>query len=96
MALKADKLFDMMKPHLEKNGAEMVKKLGFIYCFEVYKKKGDKPKAWTINLKDGTGSFAEGRVKIFLGQTKIFFRLAKSMLLSLSVTMIASSYPKES
>ena len=62
MALKADKLFDMMQPHLDKNGAEMVKKLGFVYAFEVFKKKGDKPKVWTINLKEGNGSLTEGRV----------------------------------
>ena len=66
MALKAEKLFEMMKPHLDTNGEAMVAKLGFVYCFEVYKKKGDKPKAWTINLKDGKGSFAEGRVRNWL------------------------------
>ena len=63
MALKADSMFALMKPHLEKNGEEYVKKLGFVYCFEVYKKKGDKPKSWTINLKEGKGSMHEGRVK---------------------------------
>jgi len=62
MALKADKLFELMPAHLEKNGAAMVKKLGFVYAFEVYKKKGDKPKVWTINLKEGNGSLHEGRV----------------------------------
>merc|ERR1711976_1002817 len=80
MALKAEKLFELMKPHLEKEGEAMVKKLGFVYCFEVFKKKGDKPKAWTVNLKEGKGSMSEGRV----GKIDATFTLSDDDVVKLS------------
>jgi putative sterol carrier protein len=53
--MKADKLFEDMKPHLAKTGEELKKKVGFVYAFEVFKNKGDTPQVWTVNLKDKVG-----------------------------------------
>ena len=62
MALKAEKLFEMMTPHLEKNGEDFVKKLKAVYAFEIFKKKGDTPQVWTVDLKNGKGTMTKGRV----------------------------------
>lgn len=62
MPAKADKLFELMIPHLEQHGAEFVKKLGAIYQFQIFVKKGDKPKVWTVDLKNGNGALTDGEV----------------------------------
>jgi hypothetical protein len=62
MPAKAEKLFELMIPHLEKNGADFVKRLGAVYQFQIFEKKGDKPRVWTIDLKNGNGAIADGEV----------------------------------
>jgi hypothetical protein len=62
MPAKAQKLFELMVPHLEKNGPDFVKKLQAIYQFQVFEKKGDTPTIWTVDLKNGNGSISDGEV----------------------------------
>ena len=61
MSLKAKELFDRMVPHIEKYGAEVVKKVQSVYAFEIRAKKGAKPTTWTIDLKNDSGSITEGK-----------------------------------
>lgn len=58
MGLKAAELFDAMVPHLEHKGADVVKKVGAVFHFEVREKKTDEPTVWTVNLKTGKGKSA--------------------------------------
>ena len=44
-----------MVPILEKNGKEIVDKVGCVYHFELRKAKGDKPTFVTVDLKNGNG-----------------------------------------
>ena len=61
MSLKVAALFDKMSPYLKTNGAEAVKKVGFVYHFEVAAEKGKEPVVWTVDLKNGTGSIKNGK-----------------------------------
>ena len=61
MALKVATAFDKMIPHLTASGAEVVKKVGFIYHFEIAAKKGDEPVYWTVDLKNGSGSIKNSK-----------------------------------
>ncbi|CAG9316947.1 unnamed protein product [Blepharisma stoltei] len=62
MALKSEKLFNEMAPILQTTGADLVKKIGAIYHFEILAAPGAEPVVFTIDLKNGNGSFAKGRV----------------------------------
>ena len=55
MALKSEELFEKMGPILEKSGAEIVKKIGATYLFEIRKDKSSEPTHFTIDLKNGNG-----------------------------------------
>ena len=55
MALKSEEVFNKMAPLLEKQGAEIVKKVGAVYLFELRKDKTSDPVYFTVNLKDGNG-----------------------------------------
>ena len=55
MALKSSAIFDKINPILEKSGADIVKKVGAIFLFEIRATKDAAPVYYTINLKDGTG-----------------------------------------
>ena len=63
MSLVAEKIFDQMTPYLETRGEEFVKKLNAIYQFHIFKKKGDKPVIFTVDLKNGKGSMTKGDVR---------------------------------
>ena len=54
-------LFKKMEPMLATHGAEVVKKVGCVYHFELRAKKGDKPTYITLDLKNGNGKIAEGK-----------------------------------
>jgi putative sterol carrier protein len=59
MSLKSEKIFDHYKQILKEgsgNFTDLVKKVNGIFAFEVYKKKGDQVKIWTIDLKNGNGA----------------------------------------
>ena len=54
-------IFKRMAPVLEKNGAEIVKKVGCIYHFELRKEKTDSPSYVTVDLKNGNGNVTFSR-----------------------------------
>mmetsp|Transcript_84637 Transcript_84637/g.116914 ORF Transcript_84637/g.116914 Transcript_84637/m.116914 type:complete len:119 (-) Transcript_84637:127-483(-) len=62
MSLKSVAMFKQMEPLLATHGADMVKKVGCAYHFELRAKKGDKPVYITLDLKSGNGKIAEGKV----------------------------------
>jgi len=49
MALKAEKIFDLMTEHLKSN-KDAIKKVGGVLHFEIALKKGDEPVVWTVDL----------------------------------------------
>ncbi len=51
-----------MSEGMAKYGPEMVKKVGFVYAFEIREKKGGSPTTFTIDLKNGNGQFKEGKI----------------------------------
>ena len=59
--MKIEAVFDKIKPLLEKSGADIVKKVGYVYHFEIAPKKGDAPVVWTLDLKNGNGSLTKGK-----------------------------------
>ena len=61
MPLQVAAAFDKMVPFLKENGAEAVKKVGFIYHFEIAPAKGKAPEFWTVDLKNGTGSIKNSK-----------------------------------
>ncbi|CAM6006366.1 unnamed protein product [Sphagnum balticum] len=61
MALKVASAFDKMAPYLKEHGAEAVKKVGFLYHFEIAPVKGQEPQYWTVDLKNGNGSIHNGK-----------------------------------
>lgn len=61
MALKSAAIFEQMEPFLKEKGAEVVKKVGAVFFFEVAKAKGETPQVWTVDLKNGTGSIKKGK-----------------------------------
>jgi len=61
--LKSETLFDTMAPFLKTpEGAAVVKKIQAVYHFELSAKKGDAPVFFTVDLKNGEGSVAKGKV----------------------------------
>ena len=60
MEVKTKELFSLLTPHIKTHGAEFVKRVGFKYHFEVLK-NGKEVFTFTIDLKKGTGSVAEGK-----------------------------------
>ena len=55
MALKSEKIFELMDVHIKEHGPELVKKAGAVFYFEILKSKGDEPKTWTLDLKNDKG-----------------------------------------
>ena len=60
--LKSEALFQKMVPLLATNGAEFVKKVGAVFHFEIKKDKDSQPVIFTVDLKNGNGAFANGKV----------------------------------
>ena len=61
MSLKTASCFEKMKPYLKASGADVVKKVGFVYHFEIAPSKGKQPTTWTVDLKNGSGSIQDGK-----------------------------------
>ena len=61
MTLKTAAAFDKMVPYMKEQGAEMCKKIGFVYHFEIAPAKGKPPTVWTVDLKNGNGSIKQGK-----------------------------------
>jgi putative sterol carrier protein len=56
---------------LAEQGTEIVKKIGFVYQFEIAPEKGKPPVVWTLDLKNGSGSMTKGKV----GKADVTFAL---------------------
>ena len=66
MPLKTTQLFKKMADLLQNNpdkGKPIVDKLQAVYLFEVREKKGAKPTYFTVDLKNGNGKVAEGKIE---------------------------------
>ncbi len=61
MPLKISSTFDKMEPYLKAEGPSVVKKVGFVYHFEIAEAKGKAPETWTVDLKTGSGSIKKGK-----------------------------------
>jgi putative sterol carrier protein len=61
MAMKIEAVFDKLTPLLEKGGADIVKKVGYVYHFEISPAKGKPATVWTLDLKNGNGSLTKGK-----------------------------------
>ena len=61
MTLKTAAAFEKMAPFLKEQGADLVKKVGFVYHFEIAPAKGQSPTFWTVDLKNGSGSIKNGK-----------------------------------
>jgi len=59
--LKSQAIFDSMAPLLKDHGADMVKKVGAVFHFEVRAAAGDEPTYFTVDLKNGDGSYTPGK-----------------------------------
>ena len=58
MPLKSVAMFEKIAPLLEKQGAEVVAKVGAVYHWELREKKGDEPVFVTVDLKNGNGKIS--------------------------------------
>ena len=61
MPLQSVEVFTKMGAALEKHGAEVVKKVGCVYHFELSEKKGDAATIVTVDLKNGNGKITIGK-----------------------------------
>ena len=61
MPLKTAACFEKMKPFLKTEGPAIVKKIGFVYHFEIAPSKGKAPETWTVDLKNGGGAIQDGK-----------------------------------
>lgn len=61
MPMKVEALFDQLPALLESQGAEIVKKVGYVYLFEISPAKGKPATTWTLDLKNGKGSLKKGK-----------------------------------
>ena len=59
--MKIEAVFDKIAPLLASNGAEVVKKVGYVYHFDIAPAKGKPATTWTIDLKNGNGSLSKGK-----------------------------------
>ena len=61
MSLKIEAVFDKIAPFLKEGGAEVVKKVGYVYHFEISPAKGKPATVWTLDLKNGNGALSKGK-----------------------------------
>ena len=59
--IKSAELFDKMGPVLEKSGADIVKKVGAVFLFEIRATKEAEPVFYTVDLKNGSGKISKGK-----------------------------------
>jgi hypothetical protein len=53
--VKSVDIFERMVPFLEKQGSEIVKKVGAVFLFEIRANKDSEPVYYTVDLKNGNG-----------------------------------------
>ncbi|OMJ81189.1 hypothetical protein SteCoe_18364 [Stentor coeruleus] len=80
MALKSEKLFDSMTPHLATVGKDLVAKIGAVFHFEILSAPGANPAWFTVDLKNGNGAIAKGKQ----GTADATFTLADDDLIAIS------------
>lgn len=61
MVVKSEKLFEAMAPHLKATGAELVKRIGAVFHFEITTPGSSESVWFTVDLKNGNGSIAKGK-----------------------------------
>lgn len=61
MAMKVEALFDQLPALLKEQGAEICKKVGYVYHFDISPAKGKPATTWTLDLKNGNGSVKKGK-----------------------------------
>lgn len=66
MSLKSAQIFEKMGPFLEKQGAEIVKKIQAVYLFEIRKDKNSEPEFFTVDLKEGNGKFIYSKLILII------------------------------
>jgi hypothetical protein len=55
MTVKSADLFKSMIPHFASHGADIVKKIGAVFLFEIKATKDSQPVLFTVDLKNGNG-----------------------------------------
>lgn len=80
MPLKSETLFANMAPKLEQHGAEVVKKVQAVFLFELRETKGSTPEYFTLDLKNGNGSYTKGKA----GKPDATFTMLDDTLISLT------------
>jgi alkyl sulfatase BDS1-like metallo-beta-lactamase superfamily hydrolase len=80
MALKSEKLFESMAPHLATAGKDLVARIQAIFHFEVLSAPGAEPAWFSVDLKNGNGSIAKGKV----GTADVTFTLTDDDLIAVS------------
>ena len=61
MAMKVEALFDKLPALLAEQGDQIVKKVGYVYHFDISPAKGKPATTWTVDLKNGKGSVKKGK-----------------------------------
>lgn len=61
MALKSEKLFESMAPHLASVGKDLVAKIQAVFHFEILPGPGKEGVWFTVDLKNGNGAIAKGK-----------------------------------
>ena len=61
MALKSEKLFESMVPHLASTGKDLVAKIKAVFHFEVLPAAGAQGVWFTVDLKNGNGAISKGQ-----------------------------------
>jgi hypothetical protein len=55
MTIKSAEIFEKMRPAMEKAGADLCKKIGAVYLFEIKPNKDSAAVLYTVDLKNGNG-----------------------------------------
>ena len=80
MPLKSEILFENASKKFADHGAEVVKKVQAIFHFELKETKDSKPEFFTLDFKNGNGSFAKGKI----GKADATFSMLDDTLIKLT------------
>ncbi len=61
MSVKSGEFFEKMSPLLETYGADIVKKVGAVFLWEIRANKDAEPVFYTVDLKNGNGKITKGK-----------------------------------
>ena len=65
MTIKSADLFDKMSALLQSHGADITKKVGAVFIFEIKPSKDKAPVLYTVDLKNGNGKW-EDDIKVMM------------------------------